>query len=136
MQASEQGRPCEICITRAHGLIQILVRIGVFALEANSASRYVLIVIKSFASARSRSCWGTALDLRPSHNFLVSLSAKLLSIDAATNEEELRRPLSNRLHKLGGDRGGQWSISIDMQYRVCFFFEDGDAHNVEIADYH
>jgi len=117
-------------------LIQILVRIGVFALEANSASRYVLIVIKSFADKETKKLWDGRKSRAVPQQLRERAEAKLLSIDAATNEEELRRPLSNRLHKLGGDRGGQWSISIDMQYRVCFFFEDGDAHNVEIADYH
>ena len=62
--------------------------------------------------------------------------AKLLSVDAATNVKELEAPPSNRLHKLGRDRQGQWSISINMQYRVCFEFEGGDAYKVEIVDYH
>jgi len=62
--------------------------------------------------------------------------AKLLSVDIATNVEELRVPPGNRLHKLSGDREGQWSISINKQFRVCFMFEDGDAHDVEVSDYH
>lgn len=62
--------------------------------------------------------------------------AKLLAIDAASSIEELRLPPSNRLHQLGGARAGQHSISVNMQYRVCFRFEDGDAHDVEITDYH
>jgi len=59
-----------------------------------------------------------------------------LSVDIATNVEELRVPPGNRLHKLSGDREGQWSISINKQFRVCFMFEDGDAHDVEVSDYH
>ncbi len=62
--------------------------------------------------------------------------AKLTSINIATNLEELRVPLGNRLHKLSGDREGQWSISINNQYRVCFVFEGGDAYEVEVVDYH
>lgn len=62
--------------------------------------------------------------------------AKLIAIDAASDVEELRIPPSNRLHQLGGKREGQHSISVNMQYRVCFRFESGDAYDVEIADYH
>lgn len=62
--------------------------------------------------------------------------AKLLSVDAATDIKDLEAPPSNHLHKLGGSRQGQWAINIDKQYRVCFFFEDGDAYDVEVTDYH
>lgn len=61
---------------------------------------------------------------------------KLLMIDAATGLDDLRFPLSNRLHDLKEDRVGQHSISINMQYRVCFVWQDGDAYDVEIVDYH
>jgi len=43
---------------------------------------------------------------------------------------------SNRLEALRGDRKGQYSIRINLQYRICFEWSDGDAHNVEIVDYH
>jgi len=42
----------------------------------------------------------------------------------------------NRLEKLAGDREGQWSIRINDQWRVCFAWRKGDAHDVEIVDYH
>ncbi len=45
-------------------------------------------------------------------------------------------PPSNRLHSLEGDRKGQYSISINDQWRICFVFQDGDAYDVEICDYH
>lgn len=35
-----------------------------------------------------------------------------------------------------GDRAGQYSIRINNQYRICFFWADGDADEVEITDYH
>jgi proteic killer suppression protein len=50
--------------------------------------------------------------------------------------EELATPPGNRLHKLGGSRSGQWAISVDEQYRICFRFEAGDAYEVEATDYH
>ena len=60
----------------------------------------------------------------------------MLVLNAATGVEDLRSPPGNRLEKLRGDREGQWSIRINQRYRVCFSFEGGDAHDVEIVDYH
>lgn len=61
---------------------------------------------------------------------------KLTQINRVTELQELAVPPGNRLEKLHGDREGQYSIRINEQYRVCFRWEDGDAHNVEITDYH
>jgi proteic killer suppression protein len=47
-----------------------------------------------------------------------------------------RMPPSNRLESLIGIRAGQWSIRINEQWRVCFRFENGEAYDVEIVDYH
>jgi len=60
----------------------------------------------------------------------------LRMLDAAIKIEDLRVPPGNRLHKLEGDRTGQHSISINMQYRICFKWSDGNAQEVEIVDYH
>jgi proteic killer suppression protein len=48
----------------------------------------------------------------------------------------LRKPSSNRLEALKGDRVGQWSIRVNEQWRLCFRFEGGNAFDVEIVDYH
>ena len=61
---------------------------------------------------------------------------KLLMIDAAVQLQDLRVPPGNRLEALKGDREGQYSIRINEQWRVCFRWRDGDAHDVEIVDYH
>lgn len=61
---------------------------------------------------------------------------KLLHLHAATRVEDLRVPPGNCLERLAGDRDGQWSVRINKQYRVCFFWKDGSAHEVEIVDYH
>jgi proteic killer suppression protein len=50
--------------------------------------------------------------------------------------ESLRVPPGNRLHALEGDRAGQHSISINDQWRICLLFQDGDAYDVEVCDYH
>ena len=61
---------------------------------------------------------------------------KLAQLDAAQTLDFLRSPPGNRLELLSGDRQGQHSIRINDQWRVCFRFEDGNALDVEIADYH
>ena len=61
---------------------------------------------------------------------------RLEYIDLAQSLRDLRTPTSNRLHPLKGDRKGQYSISINDQWRICFRFVDGDAYDVEIVDYH
>jgi proteic killer suppression protein len=60
----------------------------------------------------------------------------LRMLDAANNLNDLRNPPSNRLHALKGNRAGQHSISINMQWRICFVWKDDGAHDVEITDYH
>ena len=61
---------------------------------------------------------------------------KLIMIDGATSLSFLNVPPQNRLEALKKDRKGQWSIRINDQWRVCFRFENGDACDVEIVDYH
>ena len=61
---------------------------------------------------------------------------KLAQLDAAMTLDFLRVPPGNRLEALHGDREGTWSIRINDQWRLCFRFSDGDAHEVEIVDYH
>jgi proteic killer suppression protein len=58
---------------------------------------------------------------------------KLLA--AAVSLDELGERPGNRLHALKDDRAGQHSISINMQWRICFVWKDGDAYDVEITDY-
>ena len=57
-------------------------------------------------------------------------------IDNAEKLDDLCVPPGNRLEALKGDRGGQYSIRINDQYRICFRMQDGDATDVEIVDYH
>ncbi len=61
---------------------------------------------------------------------------KLAQLDLVESLDELRTPPGNRLHKLGGDREGQWAVRVNDQYRICFRFEDGHALDVEATDYH
>ncbi|CAA9354817.1 MAG: Toxin HigB [uncultured Gemmatimonadaceae bacterium] len=61
---------------------------------------------------------------------------KLAVLDAAEALDDLRVPPGNRLEKLKGDRAGQHSIRVNDQWRICFRWRDGDAHDVAIVDYH
>ena len=61
---------------------------------------------------------------------------KLRQLDAAVTLDDLRVPPGNRLERLRGDRAGEWSIRIYDQWRTCFRWVGGDAHDVQIVDYH
>jgi len=61
---------------------------------------------------------------------------KLLYLHAARRLEDLRRPPGNHLEALKGDRAGQHSVRINDRWRICFVWRDGEAHEVEIVDYH
>jgi proteic killer suppression protein len=60
---------------------------------------------------------------------------KLAMLHRAANISDLRIPPNNRLELLNGDRAGH-SIRVNDQWRVCFKFENGNAFDVEIVDYH
>lgn len=57
-------------------------------------------------------------------------------LHAAARLEDLRSPPGNRLHALAGDREGQYSISVNDQFRICFIWTDEGAAEVEFVDYH
>jgi proteic killer suppression protein len=60
---------------------------------------------------------------------------KLFQLHAATSLHDLRSP-GNALEALKHARAGQHSVRVNDQYRICFVWRDGDAHDVEITDYH
>jgi proteic killer suppression protein len=61
---------------------------------------------------------------------------KLLYLHAARRLEDLRCPPGNHLEALKGGRAGQHSIRINDRWRICFVWRGGEAHEVEIVDYH
>ena len=61
---------------------------------------------------------------------------KLMYLHWARVLEDLKAPPGNQLEALKGDRKGQHSIRINDQWRLCFTWKAGDAHDVEIVDYH
>ena len=60
----------------------------------------------------------------------------LAALNAATSPDDLSPLKSIGLHRLSGDRKGQWAMTINGPWRLCFRFRDGDAWDVEIVDYH
>jgi proteic killer suppression protein len=59
----------------------------------------------------------------------------LTALDAAQEPDDLRLP-SFRLHKLSGDREGQWSVTVQANWRIVFRFDGTDVADVDLVDYH
>ena len=93
-------------------------------------------MIKTFADKHTREVYVKGKSKRIASDIVKRAVRRLEYIDLATCLDDLKVPPSNRLHALKGDRKGQYSISINNQWRICFKFVDGDAFDVEITDYH
>lgn len=61
---------------------------------------------------------------------------RLVYLNRAQSLNDIAAIPAHQLEKLGGDRKGQYSIWINRQFRICFKWREGDAHDVEIVDYH
>ncbi|RHZ37569.1 type II toxin-antitoxin system RelE/ParE family toxin [endosymbiont GvMRE of Glomus versiforme] len=68
--------------------------------------------------------------------FSESARSKLKILNRIGSLQELTNAFDARLHKLHGDRKGQYAIRINSQYRICFYWIKNYAHEVEITDYH
>ena len=94
-----------------------------------------LPVLESFGDKETEKLWLGQRTRLPANLLLRALN-KLNILDAATTLDALRIPPSNRLEALKGNRTGQHSIRIKDQWRLCFQWEAGNAHQVAITDYH
>ena len=92
------------------------------------------MAIRSFADRETESVW---LDKRVRRFQSIQAQAKrrLNVLNAVVSLDDLRNNPGARLHRLKGDRAGQWAITINEQYRLVFDWNDGPT-NVEIMDYH
>jgi proteic killer suppression protein len=99
-------------------------------------THYIWLVIKTFADKHTQELYLTGLSRRFPQTILQRAARKLEQLNAAAALDDLRVPPSNRLHALKADRAGQHAISINDQWRICFTFQDGDAYDVEVCDYH
>lgn len=93
-------------------------------------------MIKTFADRGTRDLYMTGKAKRFPGDVAKRAARKLEYVDLAERLDDLRVPPGNRLHALEGDREGQYAISINDQWRICFRFVDGDAYDVELCDYH
>ena len=99
---------------------------------------YTYAMIVSFADDDTAEFARTGVTGRGWQSASAVALRKIDALRAAIRLEDLRAPPNNRLEALKGDRGGQFSIRINMQWRICFEWESGAAgpSGVEIVDYH
>ena len=93
-------------------------------------------MIRSFKDNDTQLLWETGKTRRIPASIRKPALKKLLMLHWATDLSDLFVPPGNHLEPLSGDRKGQHSIGINEQYRLCFFWRDRDAYEVEVVDYH
>ena len=93
-------------------------------------------MIKGFRDKDTERIWNREQSKKCSADIQRTALRKLVAVDGAEALEDLRIPPGNRLEKLSGSRHGHMSIRINDQWRICFIWKDGNAHEVEIVDYH
>jgi proteic killer suppression protein len=104
--------------------------------DINNALHYYRRVIKGFADKDTEKLWNRERSkVVPAHLQRGALR-KLTQLNNAEDLNNLGIPPANKLEKLSGERAGQHWIRINIQYRVCLVWEDGDVYDVEIVDYH
>jgi len=93
-------------------------------------------MIVSFRDGETEALWLHGKSRRLPPDLQRSAFKKLAILNAAVALDNLKVPPGNRLEALRGTRAGQHSIRVNDQYRVCFRWQDGNAFEVEIVDYH
>jgi proteic killer suppression protein len=93
-------------------------------------------MIKSFRDADTEKVFDRHFSKRLPTDIQAVALRKLRMLANAHDLVDLRSPPGNRLERLTAGRAGQHSIRVNDQWRVCFVWRDGDAHEVEICDYH
>ena len=96
----------------------------------------LLIMIKSFKCKETEKIYHRERSKKFPQDIQRTALKKLWMLDAAPDLNSLRIPPSNHLEALKGNRKGQYSIRINLQYRVCFRWDSGDAFDVQVVDYH
>jgi len=97
---------------------------------------YYFGMIAGFRDSDTKRLWITGRCKRLPAQLNRQALKKLYMLNAALAVENLAVPPGNRLEKLRGDRKGGYSIRINDQYRICFVWRNGNAHEVEVSDYH
>jgi len=93
-------------------------------------------VIKSFKDSETEKIYNLTRSRKLAQDIQQVALRKLRMLNNAKTINDLRIPPANRLEKLIGNRAGQYSIRINDQWRICFDWQEDNAYNVEIVDYH
>lgn len=93
-------------------------------------------MIRSFSDKEAEKIWSGEVSRRLPGDIQLVARRKLRMLSNAVNLDDLRIPPANRLEALKGGRKGQHSIRVNDQWRICFRWDEGDAFDVEIVDYH
>ena len=93
-------------------------------------------MIISFKSKELEIIWNGIKSKKTPTDIQERVRRKLRMLNNSHELKDLLIPPSNMLENLKGNRKGQYSIRINDQWRLCFNFENGNCHNVEIVDYH
>lgn len=96
---------------------------------------YYLIMIRTFKDKDTENFYQGKV-VKKWQTFARQIEKRLQILDHATCLEDLMGLPSNRLEGLSGDRKGQYSIRINLQWRICFKWIENEPHDVEIVDYH
>ena len=92
-------------------------------------------MIQSWTSKEAREVFEGKSPKRFPSDLLKPVRRRLAQLNAAGSVEDLKTPPGNRLHELAGDRAGQWSISVNDQFRICFRWGSQGPEDVEFVDY-
>ena len=93
-------------------------------------------MIKNFKCKETEKIFNGSFSKKLPHDIQKIAFIKLLMLNASLRLSDLKIPPNNKLEALTNDRKGQYSIRINDQFRICFYWVDNDAENVEIVDYH
>jgi proteic killer suppression protein len=93
-------------------------------------------VIRNFIDREAGKLWSGTPSRKLPADIQQVARRKLRMLNNAVSLDDLRIPPANRLEALKGERKGQHAIRINDQWRICFRWKAGDAHDVEIVDYH
>jgi proteic killer suppression protein len=93
-------------------------------------------MIISFGSKDTEKIWNGILIKKPSREIQELGRRKLRMLNNSIDINDLRIPPSNRLEKLSGNLKDFYNIRTNNQWRIIFIWENGNASNVEIVDYH
>jgi proteic killer suppression protein len=93
-------------------------------------------MIKTFRCKETKKIWDGYRSSKFPENIQERALIKLRQLHASIKLDDLKKPPGNNLEHLKGDRSGLMSLRINLQWRLCFLWENDGAYEVEIVDYH